>query len=124
MVNWKYNKATNILEVTYSQKISPEDITTLKNYIRDNNNLPKRINILTDARTAEYEMKNIDLKELSSMIRYNIRPDVYIKNAFIHSKPVETAISTIIEMNINFDNYQQKVFSTKKAAISWLKQKE
>ena len=120
MINCRFNTKTNFLEVVYSGLISTEDLNLHGNKIMNNIILPRKLNILTDARNAEYDYKNINFSSMMKKMKKHLEPFLLVKNAILHFKPIETAISMIIENKIIIKNYQQKVFYTEEAAINWL----
>jgi len=54
-------------------------------------------------------------------MKTHLAPYIFVKNAILHSKPVETAVSMVIEYKIKIANYKQKIFYTEEATINWLK---
>jgi len=122
MISSKFNTETKILEVVYSGLISSEDLNIHGNNIMNNNKLPRNLNILTDARNAEYDYKKINYFSMMKNMKKHLDPFIFVKNAILHSKPVETAISMILKDKIIINNYKQKIFYTEEAATAWLKQ--
>lgn len=121
MITCNYNNIKNILEVTYSGQISMSDINKHGEKIMNNKNLPRNLLILTNASVACYDYKNINYFSMMKNMKKHLEPYIFVKNAILHSKPVETAISMVIENKIKISNYKQKIFYTEKAALKWLK---
>ncbi len=124
MISWDFNKKENVLEVTYLGEITIKEFMEYGNFIMKNEKLPRNLKILTDARDTIFgtnflEEENI-LKLKEAMKKY-LEPYTFITVALIHYTPKETAISEIFKYHYKFDNYIQKVFSTKEAALVWLK---
>ena len=122
MINHKYNTDTNILEVVYSGRITNKDLENFGEYIMNEKQLPRNLNILTDAGKAIYDLERINFRKMVKDMEKHLQPYIFVKNALIHEKPNETAVSMIFERNSLFSNYKQKIFCTKKAALNWLKE--
>ena len=120
MINWEYNTDTQILEVYYIGNIIQEEYDNYIFFLKNSKELPRNLKILTDASNAIYSYKMINFNQVLNEIRILLRSYKCVKNAFLHAKPNETAISMIMENRLKIDNYQQKIFSTNKAALDWL----
>lgn len=120
MIKYNFNKDIQVLEVTYEGDINTEDIINHVKYILENYKLPSRLNILTDSRNASYKFDPKRIKELLTLLDKNLKYHDLINDAFIHSKPIETAYSQLVEFENKHSNYSHKTFSTKQAALNWL----
>ena len=124
MISRDFNLRDNILEVTYLGEITIKQFIEYGNAIMKDKKLPRNLKILTDARNTTFDIsyfkKENQLKLKEGMEKY-LKHFTFISVALIHSTPKETAISEIFKDNFKFDNYTQKVFSTKEAALNWLK---
>ena len=120
MIHYHFNKEIQVLEVTYEGDISAEDIIKHSLYVAHNKSFPRVLNIITDSTKAHYTFSPSIIKELLIYVEESLRNYRFIKDASIHSNPVETAYSHLLEIEQNHDNYSHRIFSTKKAAIHWL----
>jgi len=120
MIQYHFNRDLQILEVTYEGEISADDIIKHSLYIANNKELPRTLNILTDSTKARHTFSLSIIKELLQYVEKSLQNYDYIKDAFIHSKPVETAYSHIFEKEKKHINYSHRIFSTRKAALNWL----
>jgi len=120
MIRHLFNNELQILEVTYQGQINAEDILKFSSFISTNKELPRKLKILTDATDAHYNFSHSTADELISYLKQNLKNYHSIMDAFIHSKPKETAYSQLLEIEKNYDNYAHKVFATKEAALHWL----
>lgn len=121
MISCKFNPELEILEVVYSGIITFEDLNVHGTKIMNNKEIPRKLNILTDARNAIYDYNNINNLLMMEHMKKHLEPYVFVKNAILHLKPIETAISMIVENEILINNYKQKIFYTEEAALNWLK---
>ncbi len=120
MITQNYNERTNILEVHYIGKITLDVFEKYGISIMNNNELPRKLKILTDAREAKYNYSDIDLKKINKQMKIHLKDYTHVKNALIYSSPVETAISMLSQKEIKQEKYHQKIFYQKKEAIKWL----
>ena len=121
MIKHWFNKDMQTLEVTYLGIIRAEEILDFSSFISNNKNFPRKLKILTDAREASYGFGINTVNLLVDPLVRNLKNYHSVMDAFIHSKPKETAYSQLLEIDNRHSNYVHKVFSTKKAALSWLK---
>ena len=120
MIHYHFNKEIQVLEVRYEGDISEEDIIKHSLFVANNKNFPRILKIITDSTNAHYTFSPTIIKKLLIYVEESLRNYEFIKDAFIHSNPIETAYSHLLEIEQNHDNYSHRIFSTKKAAIHWL----
>ena len=120
MITFDYNNDLQILEVQYIGEIHLKDMMDYGEMIRNSEVLPRNLKILTDATKAEYKFTVAELKIVLQAMEEQIKPYNSVKTAVIQQKPRETAISFLVDGNEPIQNYQHKVFSTRKAALHWL----
>ena len=123
MISWNFNKENGILEVTYSGHISIEEFINYGNTLKKDNSLPRVLKILTNAQNANYDIKKTEEKNqliMKESLKQQLKAYTFVKNAVIHKKPVETAISYTFKEIFSFENYSQKTFYTQEAALRWL----
>lgn len=123
MIKCDFNDELQVLEVIYEGDISADEILEHARFIAENKNLPRKLNILTDARNAHYKFKPKETRQILKFLKQSVKKYEFIKDAFIHKAPRETAYSMTIEFNQQHPNYEHKVFSTKQAALIWLQEK-
>ncbi len=120
MIKYEFNSNSQILEVFYLADINLTDIIEYGEMIRLNKSLPCDLRILTDATSAIYHLSGADVTELLKVLKVQIEPYDTVKTAVLQQKPVETAISMLVDSGIPIPNYEHKVFSTREAALIWL----
>ena len=120
MIKHQFNEKLQILEVTYLGELSAEEILKFSTYVSTNIELPRKLKILTDATNATYNFNHDTVEKLMSNLKRNLENYQLIMDAFIHSKPKETAFSQLFEIERAYTNYVHKVFATKEAALNWL----
>lgn len=120
MINWQFNKEIDILEVHYEEIITLTEINEFVSKISMDKKLPRNLKILTDATKAKYNIQSHEIDELKQTLRKQLNSYEYIKAAFIHNNPKETALSILLQKSLQNINYYHKVFSTYSAAIKWL----
>ena len=121
MIKYSFNKDIQVLEVIYHGEIRVEDIISHAQFVSENKELPRKLNILTDSRNAQYSFSLNEGKKLIKLLKQSLRNYEFIKDAFLHSSPRETAFSTLLEIEQQYTNYAHKIFSTREAALEWLK---
>jgi hypothetical protein len=122
MITTEYKKEEGILEVIYDGKITIDDLLDYGKKIRTNETFPRNLKILTDATRANYTLSKEDISHLIERLERDIQNYNTVKSAFIHKSPRETALSMILEHEERISKYSHKIFSTREAAISWLKE--
>lgn len=120
MITYRFNETLQILEVKYKGCITLEDLMEFGNWVATNRELPRELKILTVASDAEYKLVHKDFNKLLLALEHNCRFYSFIKAAYIHHKPMETAYSYLLYHKKNIPNYHHAVFSTYEAAIDWL----
>lgn len=120
MITSEFNKESGILEVHYSGNISVSDLIEFGNTVYADQNLPRKLLILTDVKKANYLFRVEDFEEIINNLKKHLSVFDYIKVALVQSKPKETAFSMLLSEKNPLNNYIRKVFSTRDAAISWL----
>ena len=124
MIRYEYNRPLGILEVTYEGKINVEQLADYGIRISNDETIPRELKLITDASKAEYEISVNDMPKVLEALVNHVKNFVYIKAAFIQTKPKETALSLIFEKAYDLSNYHHKIFATKDAAIEWLLQQD
>jgi hypothetical protein len=120
MINIKFNKELKILEIEFTGDISLEDLIDYGEKIRLNNELPRELKILTDARESAFKINPNDLKVVVLELKKQIKPYKSVRSAVIQTKPVETALSMLINREGHIEGYEHQVFATRHAALNWL----
>ena len=123
MIKFEFNTKLNILEVYYMGDIRLNEILEYGEMIRQNVTLPRFLRILTDATSANYQFTAFEINEIMFALNEQIKPYQSVKNAFIHTRPVETAFSILADNAEPIKGYQHKVFSTREVALDWLLKK-
>ncbi len=95
MIEYLYNPELEILEVQYSGVLEFSEYESYIKAIGENNKLPRKLKILTDARTANYAFAQDDLYRISDLLMSFIHNYEYVMIAMIHAKPAETAASML-----------------------------
>ena len=120
MIQSKFNNELGVLEVIYSGAIFLEELLQHGNNIANNFSLPRKLNILTDAREAVYKFGPEKINQIIDALKENLEDYALVKNAFIYSTPNETAYSVYLESEKEPDHYEHGVFSTREDALYWL----
>ncbi len=120
MISSHYNTDLGILEVRYTGRLGYTELKNFHDRLTHDQDIPRELRILTDARDGEYEITEKDVALVLEDIHLQMKSFTYIKAAYIHTKPRETAISLITGEKNTVPNYFHKVFSTQEAALNWL----
>ncbi len=120
MISSTFNSKLGILEVKYSGRLNYRELKNFSDSLMKDKKIPRELKILTDVREGEYDLKGRDLPEIPDASNNMAGAFTFIKAAFIHNRPRETALSLIAEKRNTIPNYFHRVFSTEEAALSWL----
>lgn len=120
MISYHFNKEMQILEVNYIGNVTFEDLMEYGEMMRNNKSFPRELKIITDASSASYQLEPEDIAKLLKALREQVKPFNTVKNAVLHQKPKETAMSFLVENDGPIPNYKHNVFSTREAALAWL----
>ena len=120
MIDYKFNEELQILEVIYEGSIRISDLMNYGNSIFSDESLPRDLRILTDAKKASYILLPEEIPQVIKMTLQHIKPYNKVKAAFIQSKPIETALSLLLELEFQSGKYKHSVFSSRQAALHWL----
>ena len=123
MIKYFFNKDLQILEVIYEGDINTEGIFKLNQYIRDHNKLPRKLKVLIDVSNGNYKFNPNELGEIIEDANLTLKKFEFVKQAFIHSKPKETAYSILFSSGKINGNYDHNIFASKEAALQWLNDK-
>ena len=120
MIHSVFNDKLSILETNFINYISEQDIIDYLLAFKNTPNYPRVVRTLVDTRNASFSFSYKSIKAFNkakteSLVHYTI-----VASAVIINNPAKAAISTLYGLIANNKQYKYKVFSTKKAAISWL----
>jgi hypothetical protein len=115
-----FNNEFLILEVEFIGEIHFTDLFEYGEMIRQDKDLPRDLKILTDATHAIYKLSPEEIALMLYDLKKQIKPYHSVKTAVIQDKPFETAISMLVDVDLNIPDYMHKVFSTREAAMDWL----
>ena len=123
MINYHFDKENNILTVKFEGEITIEDMYKHILDLRENKTLPQRLKILSVTTDAKWSEK-VGRKELLSFLEENkisLAQREFIYDAYVISGTFETALGILYKELNKTGNHKFEVFSTKSAAINWLK---
>ena len=125
MFTYHYDHELNVLIMKSTGKINVEDIKG--HYIK----LPewsvkiKNLLVLIDAEDTIMELTHEDIKQLFIPLVKAVKSFNTLQEAILVDKPAETAMATLFKIEFtNLDSYSFKIFSTKEAAMNWLKKEK
>ena len=121
MVVSEFNSETGILESKFIGEVYLKEIIDYIISTKENNSYPRLLKIITDANQANFNFSINDLEEIIIENEKSLEKYDGIIDAIIVDNPKNTAISMFYkELKMN-DKYKFEIFSTKKAALNWLK---
>ena len=120
MIEYQYNPGMEILEVYYEGNLEFSEYEAYIQAIAENKKLPRKLKILTDARTANYTFAQDDIFRISDLLMAFIHNYEYVIIAMIHAKPAETAASMLFNRGSNSPKFRHEIFNTRQAALNWL----
>jgi len=123
MITKKFNSETGILESKFEGEITIKQVTDYILSLSEDKNLPKKLKIFSDATKGTFS-ENItpnDLKEIVEANYKSLAARECIYDAFIINSSIEMALGQLYMEFSKSDNYYFNLFSTKEAAVKWLK---
>lgn len=120
MVEKQLDVSNNILYVTSSGDVKLEDMLRGVEFIEKSEDLPRKLKILEDARTAKVAFNHSEIEIIMNSLEKAVQNYESIRHAIIVSDPTTTAFTMLAAMMINNKNYSLQTFSTKLAAEKWL----
>ncbi len=121
MIEHQFNNDLQILEVIYHGEVDFSDIIDFYNYISENQQLPRDLKILTDARNATYVFNIEKAAQVITALKESLQKYDSLTYAFLHSKPKETAYSQLLAADKVHKNHFHKIFASREKALEWLK---
>ncbi len=123
MIKYQYDKEDNILTVEFKGEVSVQNMIDHILWLRENKELPQRLKILSVTTDAKWSEK-VGRNELISFLEENkisLAQREFIYDAYVISGTFETALGILYKELNKTGNHKFEVFSTKSAAINWLK---
>ena len=121
MITLDFNTDTKILVNTLTGTIDISDVLNMYHQIENHDSLSANLKIIIDSQKARYSFTEKDLQKIANAIKHLLTKFNSIQEAIVQSTPYETAMAILYEQMVYFDNFRFKVFSTREAAILWLK---
>ncbi len=109
-----------ILEVHYEGNLEFSAYAAYIQAIAENKKLPRKLKILTDARTANYTFAHDDIYRISDLLMAFIHNYEYVIIAMVHARPAETAASMLFNRDSTSLKFRHEIFNTRQAALNWL----
>ncbi len=103
--------------------ITFEDMLASLDFLQKSDHLPRELRVLEDARGTKADFQISDLNNLVEKIKETAESFESIRHAVIHDSAKNTAFTMFVERLANTKNVAYKVFSTLKAAETWLRGK-
>lgn len=123
MISYHFDKEDKILNVKFQGEISIQDMYDHILWLRENKELPQRLKILSETTEAKWSEK-VGRQELLSFLEENktsLAQREIIYDAYVISGTFETALGMLYRELNKIKNYNFNVFSTKRAALNWLR---
>ncbi len=123
MINCNFDSNEGILIVEFIGEITVEELNNYIISVRENKELPQTLKILSDASKGKFA-KRVGRKELLSFLEENritSKQKETMYDAFVLSRALEMALGMLYRDFNQIENYRFNVFSTKEAALKWLK---
>jgi len=120
MISYTFDQ--NILFVTFNGNIKLEDII---NYLKEFDKLDflsEDLLLLYDLTNADINIAPTEIKIISQIADISTYDYNSTQTAFLVENPKITAYSTLFSNLAENSKTQRKIFSTKEAALKWLKQ--
>ena len=102
--------------------VSLDDMKGIIDYAIEDDELPRELLVLEDARHATATFGKDDLETMVGYLKEKLSSRfVSIRHAVLHHSPLYTAFSYIVIHKFNDEFYSLNVFSSEKAALKWLR---
>jgi hypothetical protein len=119
MISYTFDQ--DILYITFTGEIKLEDIIEYLKEFDNLDSLPKNLHLLYDLVNAKLNIAPTEIKIISQIADISTHEYSSTKTAFLVDNPKVTAYSTLFSNVTTNPKTQRKIFSTKEAAIKWLK---
>jgi len=122
MINLQYNKKDKILFANYLGEIDKKDILNYYDELFNYKDLSSSLLILQTETKAVFVNSEENIKAPIESIKLLLKEYDYIKIAILQTEPIKTAYSMLFQdITLELENFNAEVFSTKEAAMRWLK---
>lgn len=121
MIFTAFNKKTGILDSKFEGEVDLNEIVEYIRKTKENKSYPRVLKILTDATKSDMNLAFDDLEIIVTENYKSIEQYDCIIDAIVIETPKETAISMLYQELAKTGKYKFNIFSTRKAAIHWLK---
>ncbi len=120
-MGFHFNSDSDILIYKCVDIIDKEHIMDLYKHIAEESSYPRNLRTLIDAADCIFKFEIKDLPELFQGLEKAFEKYSSLREAIVVDKPYETVLATLFAEGFKDPNYKFKVFSTKYAALGWLK---
>ncbi len=120
MLQIQFDEEYHLLHTKLSGKIHFEDVEEHYSHIFESHDLPRDLNVMIDARYAQFQLKPADIEMIVAMAAECLPKYKRISEAIVVDKPYETMVAMLFEESSTLPGYHFKTFSTIKAAQNWL----
>ena len=120
MISYSLN-SDGIFYVTFSETVTTEHIKNYLSEFEQLDYLPGKLLALYDLRNAALKIESKDVSVISDITNKSTRNFHTVRTAFLVEKPNVTAYSILFSEEHVPKKTKREVFSTKEAALDWLK---
>ncbi len=120
MISYQFNHNLQIIEVEYTGDVDLNQLLEYGERVKNDGSLPRDLLILTDATKANYLFDIAENSVMLETLKDQLKPYNSVRVAVIHSKPMETAMSMLVDADHKIADYNHMVFTTRRAALQWL----
>ena len=120
MITYTFNTEKNIFDTVFSEMIEPVEILKYMQNVNINKDLPQKLNVIIDVRTADFNFEPIALQ---SIVRENFRMNKafeMINNAILANDPHDVTLVMFQHYTLGSDKYHVKIFTDREKAEKWL----
>lgn len=121
MIKSVFNPETGILDSVFESKVDKKQLVDYIDTTRLNKSYPRKLKILTDSTNADMILTKNDLLEVVQANLKSLNEYDLIIDAIVTKNPKETAFSLFYKELSATNKYRFEVFSTREAAMQWLK---
>jgi len=113
---------TGIMEIQQTGIVNLDTIRLHYQEIMTVKMLPNHLKILIDCSKAQFDMDISEIVKIAGYLKHAMTVCAQLSEAIVVNQPYETAVTTLYyDTHSGLPNYQFQVFSTREAAIEWLK---
>lgn len=120
MISHKLNLENNILETTYIDTVTAQEVIDYIEATKNNKELPRMLKIISDTRNGIFNFSINDLEKIVEANNQSLEKYDGIIDAIVVENPKNTVLTVLYKNISKTKKYKFEIFATKNAALDWL----